>query len=61
MVKHKPSQRIGEIVCGTSDHADGSPRVLVEWLDGTEGEVVEAELEPIVQVYLRRTHVTAWI
>ena len=42
---HPASRRFGWIICGTSDHADGTRRVIVEWQDGTESAVSEAELK----------------
>jgi hypothetical protein len=47
---HHPTHGIGKIVCATSPHADGSPRVIVEWLDGTESKVIERELRPYVRL-----------
>lgn len=47
-VSHAASCRSGYIVCGTSNHADGSPRVIVEWNDGTQSSVRETELQELL-------------
>jgi hypothetical protein len=39
-----PGHGHGTMVCATSPHADGAPRVIVAWDDGTEGKVCETEL-----------------
>jgi hypothetical protein len=44
LVWHAASRRFGRLVCATSPHADGSPRLVIEWNDGTEGKVPEVEL-----------------
>jgi hypothetical protein len=39
-----PAHGHGTMFCATSPHADGAPRVIIAWDDGTEGKVCEAEL-----------------
>ena len=60
-VWHAASHRIGQIICGTSNHADGSPRVIVQWQDGTESKVTETELRSAVWVHWPRSRVGSWL
>lgn len=55
MVCRKGLQQIGRVVCDTSDAADGSRRVIVEWLGGEESSVRVAELTKLTPVFLHRT------
>jgi hypothetical protein len=49
MIQHKIDRRIGQIICATSDHVDGAPRVRVWWNDGSESCVRESDVQAITR------------
>jgi hypothetical protein len=55
------SRQIGRVVCATSDAADSSPRVIVEWEGGEETTVCESELTKYILIYFPRSREQAWM
>jgi hypothetical protein len=61
LVRHNLTNCIGQIICDTTNHTDGSRSVLVMWQDGTDDAIPFAELSPFHKAPRRRELVFAAI